>query len=73
MHAVPSEVTEDDVKVTAVLAPGARLTSRELCLWAAERLPYFAVPRYIDVVADLPRTENGKVQKFKLREMAKEV
>jgi crotonobetaine/carnitine-CoA ligase len=31
-------------------------------------LPYFAVPRYIDVLPDLPRTENGKVQKFKLRE-----
>ncbi len=32
------------------------------------RLPYFAIPRYVDVVADLPRTENGKVQKYKLRE-----
>jgi crotonobetaine/carnitine-CoA ligase len=31
-------------------------------------LPRFAVPRYIDLVADLPRTENGKVQKYKLRE-----
>ena len=32
------------------------------------RLPYFAIPRYVEVVADLPRTENGKVQKFRLRE-----
>jgi crotonobetaine/carnitine-CoA ligase len=32
------------------------------------RLPYFAIPRYVELVADLPRTENGKVQKFKLRE-----
>ena len=32
------------------------------------RLPRFAIPRYIDVVAELPRTENGKVQKFKLSE-----
>jgi crotonobetaine/carnitine-CoA ligase len=26
------------------------------------------VPRYVDVVQQLPATENGKVQKFKLRE-----
>ena len=32
------------------------------------RLPYFAIPRYLDFVDELPRTENGKVQKFKLRE-----
>ena len=36
--------------------------------FCATRLPYFAIPRFIDVVADLPRTENGKVQKYKLRE-----
>jgi carnitine-CoA ligase len=30
-------------------------------------LPYFAVPRYLEFVADLPTTENGKVQKYKLR------
>ena len=32
------------------------------------RLPKFATPRYIALEAELPRTENGKVQKFKLRE-----
>ena len=31
-------------------------------------MPYFAVPRYLDFVAALPVTENGKVRKFKLRE-----
>jgi crotonobetaine/carnitine-CoA ligase len=31
------------------------------------RLPYFAVPRYIELVDALPTTENGKVQKYKLR------
>ncbi len=32
------------------------------------RLPYFAVPRYLEFMAELPMTENGKVQKYKLRE-----
>ena len=40
----------------------------ELMLFCEKRLPYFAVPRYIDLLPDLPRTENGKVQKYKLRE-----
>ena len=26
------------------------------------------MPRYVDLLDDLPRTENGKVQKYKLRE-----
>ena len=33
------------------------------------RLAYFAVPRYLEVVAELPLTENGKVRKFVLREL----
>ncbi len=32
------------------------------------RMPYFAVPRYLRVLDDLPRTENGKVRKFRLRD-----
>jgi crotonobetaine/carnitine-CoA ligase len=31
-------------------------------------LPYFAVPRYIEFMSELPATESGKVQKYKLRE-----
>jgi carnitine-CoA ligase len=68
VHAVLSELTEDDVKVTAVLKAGSRLTERELCLWAIERLPYFAVPRYIEFRAELPRNPVGRILKYKLRE-----
>jgi crotonobetaine/carnitine-CoA ligase len=31
-------------------------------------MPYFAVPRYVEFVDALPATENGKIQKYKLRE-----
>ena len=30
--------------------------------------PYFFVPRYVELVDDLPRTPTGRVQKFELRE-----
>jgi crotonobetaine/carnitine-CoA ligase len=64
---VRSELAEDEVMAAIVLRAGAALTPIELLDYSAPRLPYFAVPRYLDFVAALPATENGKVQKFKLR------
>ena len=52
---MPSPVGEDDVKVTAVLKPGARVSEEALCRWAIERVPYFAVPRYIEFRDSLPK------------------
>jgi len=68
VHAVPSAVTEDDVKVTAVLREGANLTEEELCRWCLDKLPYFAIPRYIEFRSELPRNATGKVLKYQLRE-----
>ena len=68
VHAVPSPVGEDDVKVTAVLQEGARLTEEELCRWVAERVPFFAIPRYVEFRDDLPRNPVGRVLKYELRE-----
>jgi crotonobetaine/carnitine-CoA ligase len=66
---VRSELAEDEVMAALMLKDGASVTPSELAAHCEQRLPYFAVPRYIDIVAELPRTENGKLQKFKLREL----
>jgi crotonobetaine/carnitine-CoA ligase len=68
VHSVPSDFGEDDVKVTAVLQPDASLSEEELCRWAVERVPYFAVPRYIEFRDDLPRNPVGRVLKYELRD-----
>ena len=68
VHAVPSELTEDDLKVTATLKEGAALTPEELFLWCVDRLPYFALPRYIEFRSELPRSPVGRVLKRDLRE-----
>jgi crotonobetaine/carnitine-CoA ligase len=68
VYPVRSELAEDDVMAALVARTGAQLDAVELWRFCETRLPYFAVPRYVDVVAELPRTENGKVQKYKLRE-----
>jgi len=68
VHSVPSELGEDEVKVTAVLTPGSSLTEEDLCRWAIDHVPYFAVPRYIEFRADLPRNPVGRVLKYELRD-----
>jgi crotonobetaine/carnitine-CoA ligase len=67
VHAVPSELTEDDLKITATRADGSTLTEEELFRWCIDRLPYFALPRYIEFRADLPRSPVGRVLKRELR------
>lgn len=67
IHAVRSEASEDEVKITAILRPGATISPEELCGWSIERLPRFAVPRFIEFRQELPRTPTGRVKKFELR------
>jgi carnitine-CoA ligase len=67
VHAVPSEMTEDDLKITATLAEGASLSEEALFRWCIDELPYFALPRYIEFRAELPRSPVGRVLKRQLR------
>jgi crotonobetaine/carnitine-CoA ligase len=61
-------MTEDDLKVTATLKEGSTLTEEELFRWCIEELPYFALPRYIEFRAELPRSPVGRVLKRDLRQ-----
>ena len=54
------------------LKPGAQATADELSQWCRKNLAGYKVPRTI-VFAEIPKTSTGKIQKFKLREMAKAV
>ena len=65
---VPSELGEDEVLACVVPREGATLDPLELIRFCEPRLPHFAVPRYVDVLSELPLTANGKVEKHRLRE-----
>jgi len=54
------------------LKPGAQATTDELAQWCRKHLASYKCPRYV-VFAEIPKTSTGKIQKFKLREMAKGV
>ena len=65
---VPSELNEDEVKFVVLPRPAAYVDPAELAGFCAARLPAFMVPRYIEIVDELPRTPTGKVAKHQLRE-----
>jgi crotonobetaine/carnitine-CoA ligase len=65
---VPSELGEDEVMACVVARAGAELDLGELIRFCEPRIAAFAVPRYVQVLDELPLTANGKVEKFRLRE-----
>ena len=71
VHAVPSDKGEDDVKVTAILKPGATLTAEALFHWSTNAVPYYALPRYIEFRDTLPKNPQGRVLKYELRDEGK--
>jgi len=68
VYPVASEQVDEEVMAAVVLRPGETLDPLELMRFLEPRLAHFAIPRYVEVVAELPHTQNGKVQKAALRE-----
>lgn len=68
---VSSDLAEDEVMAAIVLKDDASATPEELVRFCESKMSYFAIPRFVEFVSSLPRTENGKVQKFKLREQGR--
>jgi len=54
------------------LKPGENASAEEIIAWCRQNLAGYKTPRHV-VFAELPKTSTGKIQKFRLREMAKNV
>lgn len=65
---VPSELGEDEVMAFIVEAEHRELDHMALIRHCEPLLAYFAIPRYVEVIEQMPLTENGKIQKYVLRE-----
>lgn len=63
---VPSDLSEEEVKAFVVLAAGASVDAAELHAFAADRLARFKVPRYVEIVDELPHTPTGRIAKHQL-------
>jgi len=66
--AVPSAATEDEILACVVVRPGMTLDPNQLLDFLDARLPYFMVPRYVDLLDELPKTPTAKIRKQALRE-----
>jgi crotonobetaine/carnitine-CoA ligase len=65
--AVRADVGDYDVLVFAVLEPGETLEPEELVRYCEGRMPYYAVPRYVEFRPELPMTATQKIRKVELR------
>lgn len=65
--ATPSAIGEDEVWVLAMLREGHLLTPEDLLKYCCDKMPYFMVPRFIDIVKEFPRTSTAKIEKYKIR------
>lgn len=61
-HAVASPLGEDEVKITIVSQPGERPSPEEVLDHCKGRVAHYAVPRYVELVESLPKTETQRVQ-----------
>jgi len=69
---VPDKVVGEEVAAWIKLEEGATAPEEEIRQYCKEKLPVSHLPRYIKFVREFPTTPLGKVQKFKMREMATE-
>jgi crotonobetaine/carnitine-CoA ligase len=65
---VQSEIAEQEVMIAVTAKPGRQVDPRALTEFLIPRLPYFMVPRYVRVVAEIPKTETNKVRKVVFRD-----
>ena len=64
---VPSELTEEEVLIIVVAKPGFEIDPVSLLDLCQQRLPHYAVPRYVRIADELPKTPSQRIEKYKLR------
>ena len=68
VKALEGASAEDEILVCIVARDDCTPDPGQLLAWCAERMPYFAVPRYVRVMDHLPKTPTERVRKVELRE-----
>ncbi len=69
---VPDERFGEEVMAWVMLRPGESADAEEIREFCQGRIAHFKVPRYVKVTEEFPMTVTGKIQKFRMREMAVE-
>jgi fatty-acyl-CoA synthase len=67
---VPDAKYGEELMAWVKLRPGAVLTGEEIRAYCHGKVATYKIPRYFKFVEGFPMTVSGKIQKFKMREMA---
>jgi fatty-acyl-CoA synthase len=67
---VPDERYGEELMAWVIVRPGGSLSEDDVRDFCRGKIAHYKVPRYIKFVAEFPMTVTGKVQKFKMRELA---
>jgi len=70
VYGVPDRKYGEQVMAAIVLKQGCDLTEAEVQQFCRGRIANYKIPKYVRFVDSYPMTASGKIQKFKLREMA---
>ena len=65
---VPSRVAGEEAWAFIILKEGERMDAREVLDFCRAALEPYKIPNKVRFVADFPRSENGKPQKYKIRQ-----
>jgi fatty-acyl-CoA synthase len=69
---VPDERFGEEVMAWVMLKPGESATEEEIREFCRGKIAHYKVPRYVKMTTEFPMTVTGKIQKFRMREMAVE-
>ena len=64
---VPDELLGAAIKAFIIKRPGVVLTAREVIRHCLAHIESYMAPKYVEFVAELPKTESGKIKKTPLR------
>jgi fatty-acyl-CoA synthase len=67
---VPDKAYGEEIMACVIVKPGEECTEDEIKTYVREHMAKHKVPKYIDFVDGFPMNDAGKIQKFKMREMA---
>jgi crotonobetaine/carnitine-CoA ligase len=65
--AVPSAFEDEEVKACLVMRDKVEFDVRHFVQFCRSNLPKIMVPKYVEILTDLPKTPNGKIAKYKLK------
>ncbi|RXH02329.1 ATP-dependent acyl-CoA ligase [Bradyrhizobium zhanjiangense] len=68
IYPLPSELGEDEVAAAILLEQGQSLEPADIVRHCEGQIAYFAIPRYVRIVSEMPLTENGKIKKGALQQ-----